>query len=172
MWERFQLHDINDRIENIYQHFLERGLIGDPDGSGLEISPSEQQQYLDKIRNAISDQLNDVMQAMEQKFNDRSKSYKDENLKLKGKVHEFENESRSLNRENEGYAKENQNLRNKYKNLRQGIDGMMKDHDQKNHDRIKKLTAQLRDAESDRNAAIQQSKKVHFRNMIGCDLVH
>ena len=126
----------------------------------MGLSPTEQQQYLDKIRSGISSQLNQLLKDLEIKFNEKTKTWKDENIKLKTELSDYRNRLRDLSRENSRYEQEKKSAESKYKSLRSGLDKILSDSNLKNQDRIRKLSQQLRDTENDRNALIQKQKKV------------
>merc|ERR1712154_335914 len=107
---------------------------------------NEQQIYLDKIKKGISAQLNELIKDLENKYNEKAKVWKDENIQLKSEINELKNRSRDLNRENTEHQKERRKMENKYKSLRNGLDQIMNDSNSKNQERIKKLTQNLRDA--------------------------
>lgn len=129
----------------------------------MGLSPTEQQEYLDKIRSGISSQLNELLKDLEIKFNEKTKTWKDENIKLKTELSDYRNRLRDLTRENNQYQQEKKSAESKYKNLRSGIDKILNDSNSKNQDRIRKLSQQLRDSENDKNALIQQQKKVRTK---------
>eukprot|EP01084_Bolivina_argentea_P090246 162653_1 len=153
LWERFELVNINDRIENLYQHFKtgQRGELG--------LDTNEQQHYMDKIRHGISEQLNDLLRDLENKFDEQTKGWKEENMRLKDKIDGLNQRLRDANHENTENSMEKRKLQNKYKALRTGLDQIMNNSNAKNQDRIKNLSEKCRKATNERDNAIKKAKK-------------
>eukprot|EP01084_Bolivina_argentea_P253027 424915_1 len=143
LWERFELANINDRIENIYQHFKNferrRGSGIENISGDLQLDITEQEEYLNKIRGEISLQLSELISDLELKYIQKTKPWRDENLNLKSELNHLKTEIRDLKRENDIYNKSKTEFETKYNTLKNGIDEIINQSSKTHLDRINKL---------------------------------
>eukprot|EP00485_Elphidium_margaritaceum_P003246 CAMPEP_0202690158 /NCGR_PEP_ID=MMETSP1385-20130828/5241_1 /ASSEMBLY_ACC=CAM_ASM_000861 /TAXON_ID=933848 /ORGANISM="Elphidium margaritaceum" /LENGTH=746 /DNA_ID=CAMNT_0049345391 /DNA_START=106 /DNA_END=2346 /DNA_ORIENTATION=- len=173
LWERFELANINDRIENIYQHFknidLQRSIrVTERLGAGqfgdvASLSDVEQDQYIAKIRNGISDELENFSKDLEAKYNQTCLKLKEENIALKQDLDDTRNRLRDVERENLENDKEREHLERQYKSLRNSIDDMLRDSIAKSEAKNTALSQQLADKESKRKKAAKEHQKERQR---------
>lgn len=162
LWERFELANINDRIENIYQHFLNQQGGIDRDRDEPVIDPLKYQSILEQIRKNISNQLSEVIKDAEDKYNEKTKKWRDETAKLKSENQNLRITAREANSRLSAAEKEAKSAKSQYDSLRSGLDKIINEATSKNQEKIKKLNQKLEQTEGELDVITRQSKKVNI----------